>query len=276
MARKNALQTLDKKKKVRHLTFQDADKAFFGWFENVVNAHVIGKDGEMKKVPVTFFSPERWVSARDLGIREKNPDGSMGPLIIPLIAIGRTNNSSAQYGTAGKHLADTKQPVTYYRKLDPKSQLVLNLMKEHPHSIDPKLPIYEVFSFTAPNHFACTYEVTIWTDRIEHMNSIMEQIGQAYDFNSVKSFQFKAAGGFKFMAFQQEEEVDQGNLQDFSEQERIVKKELSYDVPVYLYPKSRDGRENFSHSWTQTKVVVKKETVLSHEEFEKAFPRKLY
>ena len=148
--------------------------------------------------------------------------------------------------------------------------LIQELNKAGPHSINPSLPIYEVFTHTAPDHYVLTYEVSIWTPSIEDMNTCIEKIGQELDFKSVKSFQFFTDDGFRFTAFQQDGYADESNVMEFSGKERIIQKILTFKVAAYIMPQSDQKRNTFKRYWSQTKLVFKEEVCLTDAEYRKA------
>lgn len=259
-------ETFDNKKIIGHYGLQDVDQAFLNWWDQKLNIHLEDKDGNMQKVPVTFFTAERWIKARQAGVRDKN-----GTLIVPLIIISRTTTTDATDGPTGRRFADTQDVHVIARQADKKSSHLKNLLESRPSSIDPSLPIYEIYTVPVPDHFSLTYEVAIWVPYMEDMNEIMEKVGQEFNYKSKKSFKFDGPNGMYFVALKEDEVNDDSNLDDFSDNERIIRKEYTFKVSAHILPQSNERRDTFKRYFSQSKVVIKNETPLTEEEVKKYF-----
>lgn len=262
--------TYDNKKIVKHYGLRSVDEAFKSWWKDTLNISILNKDGVAKKVPVFFISSERWSKAReDGGLRDKQ-----GTLILPMIAILRPGLSSTTDGPFGRNFADIKQDHVVAKKLSPKSSLIKKLVKENPDTMDPSSPIYEIYTAPVPDHYTISYEVVIWTSYMEDANQIIEKIGQQMDYKSQKSFQFYTKQGTYFTAFQDQDFENRTNLDDYTDNERLIQYATTFTVSAHLYPQSDQRPENFKRYFSQTKVVVSLEADLSDEEVEKIFGKK--
>lgn len=261
--------TFDNKRQIKPLTLLDVDKAFFDWWNDKLNLHLQDKDGSKKKVPVHFVHAERWNLARQEGFRDRH-----GTIILPVIVIARTRIGGSNEEPFNRIIADTKKDFVYHKKINPKSSLIKELNKNREWNIDPSLPIYEVYTARVPDHYVLTYEVSIWPTYSDDMNRIIEKIGQQYDYLSVKCFKFETPDGFYFRAFQNDELTDDSNMDDFTEDERIIRKTIGFNVPAYIMPDNDEKKSPFKRFLSQSKLVFKSETIASDEEIDKIFGKK--
>lgn len=243
--------TFDSGRVIRPVGLKDVDVAFKDWFDKKLNIQLPDKDGTKKKVPVVFVSSERWFISREEGIRDAN-----GTIILPIITLSRTETNSSPTGPFARIFADNKQPYTYARRISDKSSVIANLNQARPNSIDPNSPVYEIYTVPPPDWYQLTYQVRIWTSYMDDMNKIIETIGREMDYNSVKSFQLETPDGYYYTAFQDETMTDDSNLDDFSGEERIIRKELSYQVPAYVIAETNQKKSPFKRYYSQTKMVI--------------------
>ncbi len=260
-------QTFDNARKLKPFGIIDVDAAFYEFFNSKLNIQIRAANDMTKKVPVIFVAPERWLASRDEPIRE--PEGS---LVLPIITLSRTNMSTGNDAGFERIFADIKQDHMYYKQVDNKSSLLkelTNIAHQSGSAYDPNVPVYEVYTHRAPDHYIFDYEVMIWSSNIEEMNEILEKIAQQYDYLSVKSFNFLMPTGYYFVAFQQDGIEDESNLSDFTGKERIIKKKLTYRVPANIMPQSNQRRDQLKRFWTQSKLVIKTHYAVSQEEYNK-------
>lgn len=240
---------------VPNINIIDIDAAFHNWWNSILDIKIRNQSGDKEKVPVVFVAPERWEIARREGLRDAN-----GTLILPIIAISRTGMSISNGLPTSRQFADTKQQMVYHRQVDPKSSLIKELVRKQrenndPHvSIDSNKPVYQIFTRKAPDHYTITYEVKIWTPYIQGMNEIIQKTAQKYDFLSVKSFKFDIKDKYYLVAFQEDEISDDGNTDDYSGDERIIKKTLSFTVGAAIHPDNDDQQPNFRKYYSQSKL----------------------
>lgn len=253
-------RTFDTKRQIKPLDLIDVDQAFKNWWDLKLGLSLLDSVGDRQKIPVRMISPERWSLAREEGIRNKE-----GVLSLPIIAIARTGEGGPNEPGFQRIFADIKQDHTYYKEVNEKSSLIKELNNARVKNIDPSLPIYEIFTHKAPDHYALSYEVSIWVPYMEDMNICIQKIGQELDYKSVKSFQFKTEDGFVFNAFQEEALEDDSNTAEFTGKERIIRKIYKFKVPAYIMPQSDQKRDTFKRYFSQTKLVFKEETVVKNK-----------
>lgn len=258
-------KTFDHKQITRHYGIVDVDIAFKKWWTETLHITLTNKDGHQKKVPVFFFSSERWSKAREEGeLRDAE-----GTLILPIIAIIRSAPSVNNDGSLGRSFADIQDQYVYATRVHPKSSLIKNLKKNAMNSLDPIKPIYEIFTAPVPDHYQLTYEVKIWTQYVEDMNEIIQKLGLALNFKSERSFQFSTDDGYYFIAFQDDDFIDESNMDEYTDSERIIRMTTTFKVPAHILPESNQSKNRFRRYLSQTKLVIKTETSLTSEEFDK-------
>lgn len=262
-------QTFDNKRKVKPLRLIDIDEAFFDWWDKKLNLHLRNGRGDRNKVPCVPVSSERWSLAREAGIRNEE-----GVLVTPIIAIARTAEGGPNEQGFQRIFADIKQDHTYHKEVNDKTSLLKELNEARVKDVDPNLPIYEIYTHRAPDHYVLTYQVSVWVPHLELMNEVIEKVGQELDYKSVKSFQFSSKDGFFFQAFQEGGLDDEGNLNEFTGKERIVRKEFTFKVPAYLMPQSDQRRDTFRRYFSQTKLVFKTDVALTKEQSAKLFGKR--
>ncbi len=233
-----------------HPEYQDVkletvDRAIRDWFDKTVDAHVMTASKERKKVPVIFASGERFVTARERkGIRDKN-----GVLILPIISLRRTG--IAPDGTMQSLGIDTGI-LQIAKKISGKTNNLQNLeMLKQPSQRLPYSPlVYEVTTIPFPSRSILNYELTVQAQYTTQMNAIWEKI--FYTQNLQNSFvapldndnydppegdPLGKRTGLKqsyVVGFFDSDSADIGNVDEFTDVERIVMYSTSFYVPATL------------------------------------------
>lgn len=143
----------------------DLDFAVKYYFENVIRPE-IDDLGSKIKVPVMYGSPEKWKNVQADGyIRDKN-----GKIQVPLIAYKR---NTVEKDRTLSNKVDPNYPHIYYNQ-------EVKYTKENIYDQFSKLtnskPIKTYINTVVPDFVNVSYDVLIWTDYIEHMNSIVETV----------------------------------------------------------------------------------------------------
>lgn len=227
-----------------NVTLETVDQAIHDWLERTVDVHVDHPNGERKRVPVQYSSGERWVTSRQKkGIRDAN-----GVLILPIISFRRTSIDPAPNMSA---LGAETPNLQISRRIDPKSNTLQNVSKNRgPSHKIAKPVIYEVTTIPFPDRSILNYDINIQTQYIVQMNTILEKIFHQLDIH--KSFvaplhnnNRQPQTGVPFedrkkmkdpyvVGFFENTVSDGGNLEEFTDQERIVRFSTSIKVPAVL------------------------------------------
>ena len=179
---------------------EDVDRAIFNLFDKDIPLVYETKDGSTKKVPVMFATGERFaITRRKEPMRDKN-----GALILPLITMTRSGieqqaQKSIEMGDLG-----TIDITRRLSKEDPLYQRIVNSpgfdnagapssgSRRDPNDrpgrtiggrlLEPNLGagIYETISIPVPKFFTAKYEVTLWTQYVQHSNNLLTTIMSGY------------------------------------------------------------------------------------------------
>lgn len=243
----------------RTITTEHVDRGVKRWFDKVVDAHVEHPDGSRRKVPVKFSSGERWVAAADRqGLRDKN-----GQLILPVIHISRDSFNPTEGSTA---LGSNVPRLQVARLISEKTSDLANLDLRRPIS-QRRLrdgAVYEIVTIPFPVSGKMEYKVSIQAQSMQQLNQITEKILSQLEFFDVPSFVISlgatdnrpVADGegstelnphdmatyesrprlddYYFVGYLDSDWSNQGNLDEFTDQERIIELGFSFNVPVAL------------------------------------------
>lgn len=242
----------------RHIGIRAVDGGVKAWFEDVVAAHVTTPQGDRHAVTVKMASGERWVAAADKqGIRDKD-----GRLILPVIQIRRTGTDP----TKGTALGADVPRMQLSRKVASKTSDLANADYSRPISTRRlrDSAIYDVYTVPLPKRGTLAYTVRIQTQYHTHMNEVIEKIYSCLSSHSVPSFVVNLDGKLPpaIAQGQGSEELlpaetspyesrrpmdsyycvgyidgnmnDNSNLDEFTDQERIIQLQFGFTVPTAL------------------------------------------
>lgn len=111
--------------------------------------------------------------------------------------------------------------------------------------LSPKLAnnIFEFITVPWPQFIQVNYEIIFWTQYMETMNEMLEQVLTSYD-GQGNNFKLTTDKGYYFIAYVLDEFRPQDNASDFSNQERIVKYSFNIEVTGYLVANQGDSQQN--------------------------------
>jgi len=243
---------------------EDVDRALFNLFDKEIPLINKLKDGSTKKVPVIFATGERFaITRRKEPLRDKN-----GALIVPLITISRTgleqqSQKSIEMGDVGT--IDIRRKLS---KEDPIYQRIINsagfesvgspgagsrrTSQDKPgrttggRLLEPNLSngIYETLSIPVPKFFTATYEVTIWTQFMQHSNEILTTIMSGYHNVRARSYRIETPAGYWFNATFEPAIGSENTFDNMSDDERTVKHTMTIAVPAYIILPASPGIPN--------------------------------
>jgi len=150
-------------------TVYDIDYAIKWFLENQIQPQVEA-NGELIEVPVIFANGEKWDNVRRLGyLRDQK-----GMLQSPIIVLKR--NSLVERDELKK--LDVNRPVTgntlFYKKKYNKRNRYEDELIPVPIN-EPKKPS-EIYTINVPEYVDIEYDMLIWTDFTDQMNTLVEQI----------------------------------------------------------------------------------------------------
>ena len=220
----------------KSVTLFDIDYAMMSYLEDSLLPE-LDDNGKSLKIPVVYGNSERWKNARKDGVYRD----LKGKIQLPLMLIRRT--SIAKDDTMpmlNRHVS--YQSVTKYSK-DNRYDRFTALGK----SVKPK---YEIFNILMPEYIDVSYECMVWTNYIEQLNDVVEQLNFAGTYWGDKN-------GFKFRTgisdFNIVNEVGEGT-------ERINRVEFTLAVKAHLLPEKYDGQPTTKKSFSTKRVIIATET----------------
>ncbi len=144
---------------------KDLDYTIKYYIEQVIKP-TIDDFGSERAVPVVYGSPEKWKNIQEDGYYRDRE----GKILAPIIAYKRTGLTKNK--TLGSKV-DANHPQVYY------SQEVKYTQKNRYDQFSAlvgKVPTKTYINTVMADYVDLTYDVVIWTDFVEQMNSIVEAI----------------------------------------------------------------------------------------------------
>ena len=251
----------------RNLRLEDIDRGIKAWFERYAAPEVSTPAGERRKVAVLFASGERWVAASDQrGIRDRD-----GRLILPVISIRRTGIDAVNNMTA---LGANVPRLQIARLIADKTAYLSNndvgtgnpMGRPLSHRRLRSQAVYDIYTIPFPFTSTLHYQAIVQAQYTHQMNEVIEKIVSELEFFDVPSFVVDVEYGFDpekpihdgqgpselsapqhaefedrarldsyyVVGYFDAEFGDSGNLEEFTDQERIVELKLTFHVPVAL------------------------------------------
>lgn len=218
------------------------DTAILSFLQNKIKP-VVSQDGKQIKVPVIYGNPERWKSAQqDGGIRDKN-----GKIILPIMMIRRTNMQKNSLNS----------PVNKYQNYLFKTKWNSRNIYDRFTALNGIVPSEVYYSATIPDYYDISYEGMIWTEYMEQMNKLVENISFESDeyWGNDNSYKFITS----IKQFDQLTELPVGN-------DRMVRSKFTINVKAYILPQTMlDKNGNRTKStrvdYSPKKVTFPTETV---------------
>ena len=229
----------------------EIDRTVFNWFNNkhptLINA---------RKVPVVFGAWERWAQMQG-NTEDENLNSQRDPkgmIKLPIISISRGDVDFADERYVRKD-QNGEPSVTVIKRIassqfDPSQRVAFQQNHFVPDGAfgrrnDRMAPVYEVQSIPYPDFINVTYTVNFWSSYISHVNKFHEMVWQdAYP----TDFEYN---GHRFFA-SIDTQSDEGNIENFSDEERIIRHTFNMNVQAYLL----DTNPKVKINRTVTKIVV--------------------
>ncbi len=228
---------------------QDIDEAIFYYFENEIKPFVY-QNGERRKVPIIYGSPERWKSfQRDGYYRDKK-----GAIMMPIIVIKR--NTIAKDRTVYNKL-DSNGPNLYgsfQRSYNPKN------FYSNFAAINNKIPTKQFYAVAVPDFITLEYSVIVQTYYMEQLNKIIEACEYASDsyWGNPERFKFRSF----IDSFSTATELTAGK-------DRLVKGTFDIRLRGYIIPDTIQKDLNSINKYnSKSKFIVQMETTSNSDIFD--------
>ncbi len=226
------------------VTLFTIDNAILGYMNDRIKP-LVTQNNVSVKVPVIYGNPERWKSAQRDGIMRD----SIGKIQLPMIMIRRTGmKKSIINSPVNKYLERTFE--TGWNRRNPYDQFAV---------ANKITPSREYLTTTLPDYYEITYRCMIWTEYMEQMNSLVENISFETDqyWGETNNYKFRTS----VKSFEPMTELP-------ITEDRVVRTQFDMTVYAYLLPESALDRYNNRDLTTQRRFSVKKTVVFTEIESE--------
>lgn len=195
------------------VTLYTVDNAIMNFLSNKI-LPVVTQNGTQISVPVLYGSPERWKSAQKDGILRD----SMGKIQLPMIMVRRTSMEKSKFNSAVNKYYDRSFHTGWNRRT-PYDRFAL---------VNGIVPSREYYNTTAaPDYYEMTYKCMVWTEYMEQMNQVIENISFESDEFWGEPNQYKFRTIIK--SFEPATELP-------SNKDRVVRTSFDMKVHAYLLP----------------------------------------
>lgn len=269
---------------------EDVDRAMFDLFDRQLNLQIANeKSGITQKIPVIFAAGERWAMLKkNRALRDKS-----GTLILPLTTIRRMDiQQNLQEDISGRGINQQTGQLVIKRRLSPLDRAYQNIINKlnivnqanvadsnatlltdraigaNASDFDvsdgallaPKLEnnnIWEVITIPSPQFFTVAYEVTFWTQHIQHMNQVIEKIMSSYLPTANGTFRIETPTGYWFVA----KVVDNmftaaDNAENVTGEERVIKTKISMKVAAYAVATGAPGTPSPTRRFVSAPILT--------------------
>jgi hypothetical protein len=252
-------------------TVEDVDRAVFTLFKEKLPLFFSDKKGQLR-VPVIFATGERFA----ILTRKKPLRDPTGAIILPLISITRTGLDQGNTGLG----AGQTQPIKIKRRLaenDVTYQAIVNADGIN-NAVDIAAPgrttpepnelgtrrrpskaqknIYETITIAPTRFFKATYDITLWCDYTQQLNSLISVIMLGYHDKHGRTFKLETPKGYWFVAKAGESFSADNNFDNFVDDERLVRSSFSLEVPGYTIEPNAEGQPGGVRSFLSSPEIT--------------------
>jgi len=226
------------------VTLFTIDNAILGYMNERIKP-IVTQNNVSVKVPVIYGNPERWKSAQRDGIMRD----SVGKIQLPMIMIRRTGmKKSIINSPVNKYLERTFE--TGWNRRTPYDQFAVK------NGITPSR---EYLTTTLPDYYEITYRCMIWTEYMEQMNAVVENISFETDqyWGDQNNYKFRTS----VKSFEPMTELP-------ITEDRVVRTQFDMTVYAYLLPETALDKQNNRSLTSNRRFSIKKTVVFTEIESE--------
>lgn len=152
------------------INIYDIDYAIMYWLQNRLDLNVVDNES-MVKVPVIYGSGEKWAQVQSNGFLRDDS----GKLMVPLCVLHRTSIR------ANDNISQLDVEFDPSTRLNSNRLIIVpnrNSAAKHDHfsKVYNAKPEKEYYLMAIPSFVLVDYEVILWTDYVEQMNSLVQEI----------------------------------------------------------------------------------------------------
>lgn len=258
---------------IPNCTIEDVDRALFNLFDKDLPLLYTHRN-DTKRIPIVFATGERFaLLARKKPLRDRSKalilpvisilrsnvqyghefGGSVAPDIRHVIKRQISPEDPIYQRLLNKiglqNADDLVSPSAFIDSANQVGSLPGRIATRRPGSAEPDIEkiksgnllrtdlgnnMYEIYDMPPPVYFTATYDITIWTQYMQEMNSVIATIGTESSFQAKKSYRIETDKGYYFVAYIEDAISNASNFDDFSEEERLVRSSMTIKVPGYF------------------------------------------
>jgi hypothetical protein len=198
------------------ITLYTIDNAIIKYLSERIKP-IVTQNNVQVQVPVLYGSPERWKSAQRDGILRD----SVGKIQLPMLMIRRTSMKKTGINSPVNKYYD-RTFYTGWNRRNPYDRFAI---------VNNITPSREYYNTTAtPDYYEVTYRCMVWTEYMEQMNAVVENVSFESDefWGEQNNYKFRTI----IKAFEPLTELP--NTSD-----RVVRTQFDMTVYAYLLPESQ-------------------------------------
>lgn len=264
---------------------EDCDMALFRLFDKDIGFSIriveaANKEIQIKKPYVIFATGERFAIAKKL----RPPRDRNNTLMLPAISIRRTSIEQTSSDITGRGINQFTGNLIIKRRLAKEDRDYQNFINklgfknlqnsfsterktgEFQHELDVTdgglldsktslNNIWEIITAPQPQFFTATYEVVFWTSFTQHMNYLIETYISSFLPND-RIHKLVTDKGYWFVAYTQDQFANQENIDDFTEDERILRYSFNVQVKGYIFAPQHPTNAVPIRRWISSPTVV--------------------
>lgn len=242
---------------------EDADMSLFRLFDKDIGFTVRlveagNKQIQIKKPFVIFATGERFALAKRL----RPPRDRNNTLMLPAISIRRTSIEQTSADITNRGINQFSGPLAIKRRLEKGDRDYQNLVNKLGFKHLSNVPstrretgelanqtevaqgglletrvssnnMWEIITIPQPQFFTASYEVIFWTSFTQHMNYMIETFMSSFLPND-RIHKLVTDKGYWFLAYTEDQYPNQENIDDFTEDERILRYSFTVSVKGYV------------------------------------------
>lgn len=198
------------------ITLYTIDNAIIQYLSTRIKP-IVTQNGLQTTIPIIYGSPERWKSAQRDGVLRD----SIGKIQLPMLMLRRTSMKKTKINSPVNKYYDRTFYTGWNRRTPYDRFSIVNNIT----------PSREYFNTTAtPDYYEMTYRCMIWTEYMEQMNDVVENISFESDEFWGEPNQYK----FRTIIKSFEPLIELPNTSD-----RVVRTQFDMTVYAYLLPESQ-------------------------------------
>tara|TARA_Y100000401_G_C8315717_1_gene222278 strand:- start:541 stop:1383 length:843 start_codon:yes stop_codon:yes gene_type:complete len=255
MADNNIIKQINRGNQIRrddsvkdlYVNLYDIDSVIKYYFDNVIQPTVMEGD-EQVIVPVMYGSPERWKSVQKSGVyRDKK-----GKIQFPLVIYKRT--SVEKNKSLGSKVDTTNPLFASFRKNYTEKNKYDNF-----NVLNNRQPVKQLHNVVIPDYVKLSYSCIIFTEYLEQLNKIVE------DINYAAGQYWGQDEKFKFLST-----IDSFDIESAAEQgqDRLSKANFTLNMHGFIIPDNiQKAMSNYNpKDFGKVKIEIAAETVKTFDD----------